>query len=1143
MSLEIIAGSSGAGKSYTVYREIIAASLAHPDKQYLVIVPEQFTMQTQKELVRMHPRHGLLNVDVLSFHRLARRVFAEVGGNTLPVLEETGKSLVVQRVAAARQKDLRVLGRILSRQGAVSQMKSLISELLQYGVTPEDLAGWQQDQGETLLARKLEDVRILYQAFRDQLEQAYLTTEEIPDVLCRVIGGSALLRGSHILLDGFTGFTPLQYKVLKELLLLADHVSVLITMDPAGDPLRKSPVHELFHMSRETARKCADLAKETRTEILPIRRIEDGGAGRFAASPALRFLEQHLFRYTAETYGECPEGIRLYEASDPRQEIRHTAAEIVRLVRENHLRWQDIAVLTGDPETYGSEAESQFRAAGIPCYLDRKHPVLTNPLVECVRAALRMIAKNYSYETVFRFLRCGLTNFAAEETDELENYVLALGIRGRKQYEETWVRLPKEPEPERLVYLNALRERFVSETRELHEKLHDRAGTVRTKTEAVYAFLAQYRTQEKIERLREKLLEAGEPVPAREYAQIYAAVMDLLDKIVEVLGGEKTGMAAYADLLDAGFAELRVGTVPPGEDQVLIGDIERTRLKKIRALFFVGINEGVVPRPVQTGGILSEIDRETLKNMHAELAPTAREEICRQRFYLYLAMTKPSEFLFLSYARTGGSGQALLPSYLIGAICRLFPEIPFSRCEEQPDPMEAMETEAGQMRLLLSGLQQIGVKDLSGPVRELLFRMQSRPEGAEKLQQLLAAAGTRNARGGIGRDLAERLYGKELVNSATRLENFAGCAFAHFCRYGLQLKEREICGFTPADLGSVMHAALETYSLLLRREGLSWAGMTEEQRRSHADRALDETAAGYGNDILHSTGRNRYLTERLRDLLYRTVWALQKQVEQGRFRPADFEFRFSDDLSTASFRLSDGAVMRLTGRVDRLDLCEKDGVRYVKILDYKTGSTQFDLNRLYQGLQLQLVLYLNAAVENEAKKHPGEPVEPAGVFYYHIDDPYIEAEQVPEELPEQILMELRPDGRCRSEEEVLGLFDEELLAGARKSRVVPVERKKDGGFTAASRVADKETFALIREYAAYKAGELGGRILRGETAAAPYQYGERTACEWCPYHGVCGFDERLPGCRYTRLYKQTDEELYENMKRRLSEAEQESSWP
>ncbi|MCF0145004.1 MAG: helicase-exonuclease AddAB subunit AddB, partial [Eubacterium sp.] len=635
MSLVFLTGSSGSGKSYTIYREIIEASMAHPEKQFLLIVPEQFTMQAQKELVRMHPRHGLLNVDVLSFHRLAWRVFGETGGSTLPVLEETGKSLVVQRVIARHQKKLKVLGRALSGRGAAAQMKSLVSELLQYGVQPEDLEDWIRGQKESLLSRKMEDIEMLYRAFREYLENNFLPKEEVPDILCRVIPRSPLIRGSVIWFDGFTGFTPLQYRVLRELLIYAEQVTVSVTIDPDEDLFRSGNPHELFYMSREMMRRCGRLADETHTPVLPLRTASAGPEGRYKNSPELAFLEQNLFRYRREKavflkaassgtdgekaglqiessadfsaeasslqIGENAERtqrehysrnfghIEICEAQDPGEELRHVTAQIVRMVRENGWHYRDFAVVAGDLEVYGEAAAACFRRENIPFFLDRKEKILTNPFVECIRAALQVMTENYSYESVFRFLRSGMTDYSPEEIDELENYVLACGIHGRKAWEKEWLRIPKylDQNASALTKLNEMRERFVSETEDFHRDMHDRKGTIRDKTKALYLFLTRYDPQERIERMQDELQEAGEPVRAKAYAQSYAVVIDLLDKIVEVLGSEKAGMAAYAEILDAGFEELRVGTIPPGEDQVLIGDIERTRLKTIKVLFLV----------------------------------------------------------------------------------------------------------------------------------------------------------------------------------------------------------------------------------------------------------------------------------------------------------------------------------------------------------------------------------------------------------------------------------------------------------------------------------------------------------------------------------------------------------------------------
>ncbi|MCI5759116.1 MAG: helicase-exonuclease AddAB subunit AddB [Eubacterium sp.] len=1138
MSLEFVAGRSGAGKSYQVYREIIRESMEEPERQFLVIVPEQFTMQTQKEIVQMHPRKGMMNLDVLSFNRLAWRVFEKVGGNTLPVLDDLGKSLITQRVIGTEQKKLRVLGRTLSRQGAAEEMKSLISELLQYRVEESDLDRWIEESGEkkqNRLAMKLTDIRTVYHGFRTFLADHYLTAEEVPGVLCDVIGKSDLVKGSRIVLDGFTGFTPVQLEVVRELLRLADRVTVVLTADTPENLYGSRNIHRLFHMSCETYRKVSALAEETRTEIRPVKWVDPGDKSRFANSPELQFMEKNLFRYCRDGYhGKKEDGhqIHITEAADPEQEIRAAAGQICRLVREKGYHYRDFAVVTGDLDTYGREAVRIFRSAQIPCFLDQKKKVMSNQMVEFIRAAVDMIRNNYSYDSVFRYLHSGLSLLGEEEIQNLEDYCLALGIHGRKKFEEAWTRTSRSMKPDMLLFYNELREKFARETQALHDGLHERNATVRRRTGLLYEFLVRQDVQNRMRKRADSFREMGDASSAREYDRIFEQVMGMFDRLVEVLGDEKMKLSDYQEILDAGFGEMSIGLIPPGEDQVLVGDIERTRLKKIRVMFFVGINEGIIPKPIPAGGILSEPDREKLSDQKAELSPTSREQMYRQRFYLYLAMTKASDALWLSWSRSGSGGESLLPSYLVGTIRRMFPDVPALVQEEleNKDTTLRMETRDGQMEYLLEELQQMPERMPSGASVELLRRMLRDPEGKRRAEALLEAVRARNPEKGLGYLLAEKLYGKELLNSVTRLEEMASCAFRHFLDYGLRLKERDEYVFTPADFGTVMHDSLQVFSETLARKGLDWGSLPDGERDRIADESLTRVTDGYNNRILFSTKRNEYMMKRLREILRRTVWALQQQVKKGRFRPSDFEFDFGDDLSAVHFRLDHGASMRLIGRIDRLDICETKNARYIKIIDYKTGSTKLDLEDMYYGLQLQLAVYMNAALEADQRKHPGSRTEPAGIFYYHIEDPVIEEEKASTETErlEEILKQLRPQGLCRSEMEVLKLLDQTLEKGV-TSDVIPAGVKKDGSLTKSSQTESLENFGRIRDYTNRKVKDLGNRIVQGHIKADPYvrEGKDRNACTFCPYQGICGFDRRIPGFEYRRLPKLKREDILE----------------
>lgn len=1127
-------------------------------------------MQTQKELVSLHPAGGILNIDILSFQRLAYRIFEETGGSLYPVLEETGKSLVVKRVAQEKKKELTILGSTLKRTGAVSQMKSLISELKQYQIAPSELDMWAEETGEKkLLAAKLKDTGVIYRAFEEYLENRYVTAEDVLEVLAGKLEESALIKNSEVLVDGFTGFTPVQIGVLGKLFRLCAKVYVTIIMDEREDPYKKAIPHQLFAMSRQLVQQLMKAADEAGCPVEPEIWVRRSGHGRFQPGSTMDQLEQRLFRYgkrgfsgngiekrpesgteaktgnPAAGYEAKQQGIYISVAPNPRAELEETVRLIRRMVREEGMRYQDFAVLTGDLSVYGTYAREIFEKCGVPYFVDEKHSVLMNPFVEFLRAAIEMVVQSFSYESVFRYLRCGLSSLNREETDAMENYVLALGTRGLKAYGETWTRGYRGIKPDEVPQRNLLREKFYAEVQPFAERMKKKDATVRERTEALYALAVQNQMQEKLEERRQQFEQQGQEAFAKEYSQIYGIVMELLDKIVEVLGDEKMTLAEYQEILEAGFAEASVGIIPPTADQVLIGDNERSRLKDIRVLFFVGVNDGLIPRHDAGGGILSEYDREELERADAKLSPTARETMYQQKFHLYRNLTKPSERLYLSFAKAGASGEAQNPSYLINEIRKLFPEILVRDIEKKEQPEERLEMPRSGEALFLEELGKAAEGEIDPLFEELYRWYAAHPEAGIPAETYRKAAFLRCADGVIGRSAASALYGDTLKNSATRLEKYAACAFAHFMEFGLQIRERDQYELKAADMGTVMHEALEKFSKKLQENGETWKTVTDDTRDRLIEECVEETMADYGNTIFQSSSRNQYRIIRVKRILKRTVWALQQQIRQGEFEPGEFEVSFSmeDSLSAINIDLSEHEKMRLRGRIDRVDLCETDDKVYVKIIDYKTGNTSLDLVALYYGLQLQLAVYLDAAVELEQKKHPGKQVEPAGVFYYHIDDPMLDQEEdeTDEAWGRRMLKALRMDGLVNADRKVVELLDRVLEDGT-TSDVIPVGKKKDGSYTSYSKVASPEQFDVIRTYTRKKVREIGEGIFSGNVKISPYQRDGATACAYCEYQGICGFDQKIQGYEYRKL-KGMDTELLMKAMQEITQSDQKESLP
>ena len=1138
MSLRFYFGPSGSGKSHRIYEEIMQRAAQEPGRNFLIIVPDQFTMQTQKDLVMRSDRGGILNIDVLSFGRLSHRILEEVGTKEMPVLDDTGKSLVLQKIAADLKEQLPAMGSLLHKQGYIHEVKSAISEFMQYGISTQDmdkLIASAEKRGA--LAMKLRDLKTLYRGFQDYIRDHFITTEETLDVLRRSLVKSKILPDSVVVFDGFTGFTPIQNRLIQELMRVCEETIVTVTIGEEEDPYQMDGEQKLFHLSKKTVADLVKLAAEaevTRGEDVFVK----GGLNRFTEAPALWYLEQNLFRYQYEPYTEKQCEIRMFEALSPREEVHQTALYIRKLIREEGLTYRDIAVVIGDLERYASYVETEFGQLEIPCFLDRTRGIVLNPMIEYIKSALQLYIRDFSYDTVFHFLRSGMADISREEIDELENYVIRTGARGYRTYSRLFTRRTEEMRQgsgqedteraeETLERLNRIRQQFADTVEILHMAPRAKAGEY---VDHLYDFLEQNQVQQKLLNYQQQFEQEGDLAKAREYAQIYRLVMDLLDQIYGLLGEEEISLQEFADILDAGFGEITVGTIPQNVDRIVVGDMERTRLKQVKVLFFLGVNDGNIPKNASKGGIISDMDREFLIESGTEMAPSPRQQMYIQRLYLYLNMTKPSERLYLSYAKVNSDGKGIRPSYLIDTVRKLFPQL----AVEYPQNRSRLEQIEGRQegaRYLAEELREYADGTLREEERQdfyLMYRAyEADPEGRDRLT---AAAFRRYKESGLSRIVARALYGRQLENSVSRLETYAACACRHFLQYGLSLQEREEFGFEVSDMGNVYHAVLENFAGKLAESGRTWWDFDENFATQAIKEAVEGYAATYGETVLYSSARNEYAITRMSRILTRTVLTLQQHLKQGSFQPDDYElsFRFAEDLDSIHVDLSEEEKMHLQGRIDRIDVSEDAEHVYVKVIDYKSGNKKFDLAALYYGLQLQLVVYMNAAMELESRKHPDKEIVPAALLYYHIDDPTIETpvELTQEQINEEILTKLRMNGVVNSDPAVVERLDRFLQD---KSKVIPVEKKKDGSFSARSGILSREELQVVSAYVDTKIRQIGREILDGKIAANPYEKGNEEACTYCAYKKVCGFDGSIPGYEKRQLEDLDQQTLMQRM--------------
>lgn len=1158
MGLQFIIGGSGTGKTTYMFNEMIEKSMENKGIKYMAVVPEQFTMETQKTIVNLSPGRGTMDIDILSFDRLAKRVFEEAGLNSLKVLDDTGKCLIIRKIIEENKNKLSVFGSKAKMAGFIDEMKSMISELYQYGVGEKELDEMLKiSEKKPLLYAKISDIRLIMENLKTYLEDKFIMNEELLQRVCELIPESKLIKDSYIVFDEYTGFTPVQYKVIGYLLKYASQVNVALTIRD-GDKTDFSKVNcaaDIFGITIKTLNKLKRIADEQQIELHSDIILKS--SYRWNNKNEFKYLEENIFKFGKKPFNLDNDNLSIHMCGNTDDETEYVAYTIKKLVSSQNIRYKDIAVITADIDTYYRSITENFGKHDIPCFIDHKRNIITNPMVESIRAVLEIINENYSYETVFRYLKCGMSSLGRDEIDRLENYVIRWGIRGYKKYSSEF-----KTEDERI---NQAREKLMQDTQELYEVFKKKKGiTVRQAMTAIYNMVTKLNMDIKLDIMR-KYFEDGKNLSmAKEYTQVYEKVMELFDKIVFLIGDEVISINELTAILDSGFEDIKVGIVPPTLDRVVVGDTQRTRLNNIKVLFFIGVNDGLIPKSEPRGGILTQAERSFLAEGNIELAPTARENAFIQKYYLYLMLTKMSDRLYLSFKRINGDGSSARQSYLINSFIKMFRGIKITDEENTKDvPVTDRITNISTAEAYVSESVYDYIADTMSSADRVIFREVYLACVRENVNftDVINATIFENNPSKIDTAIAKVLYGENLLNSVSRLERFAACAYEHFIYYGLALQPRREYEVNRADIGSIYHKAIELFFRKINGRNILWDKMDSELRDMLINESVNEAVDLSGNDVFADNARNAFTINRVKRMAEKTAWILQEQIVAGSFVPKDFEIRFSSDygLDELKYIFEDGGQMGLKGVIDRIDYYNDGDDIYIKIVDYKSGSKKLDINDVYNGLQLQLVLYMEAAVELTKKRNPDKNIIPAGLFYYNIDNPVInekdinskkevlsagadEADKVRQQCAdEMVLKQQRPEGLLSGDDKILtamdkSMADEEL--NGKESVFAPISYNSKGELKSGSKlITDNDMQSLIR-YVHLKAGELGQAILNGSIELNPYIKANtkgnikmsETPCAYCEYKTICGFDKKISGCNYRTLYKDKDDEVWKKIR-------------
>ncbi|MGG1689880.1 helicase-exonuclease AddAB subunit AddB [Heyndrickxia ginsengihumi] len=1156
MSLRFIIGRPGTGKTKRIHEEIQQELKENPSGFPIIyLVPEQMTFLSESELTKFPEINGMIRAQVYSFTRLAWKVLQEVGGISRYHISSVGLNMLIRKIMEDKKDDLQLFVKVADKPGFIEHIETMLTEFKRYCIDPDLLHSQQlllQPEGKSkALADKLHDLELIYQSYQEMLIDKYVDSEDYLRLLATSIEKSSYLKDASIYIDGFHQFTPQEYLVISHLMKTCKKVTVALTVDRPFRNVKPDEL-QLFRMSGEAYATIYDLALQHQITIEEDLVLTD--PKRFQHE-SLQFLQSHFEKLPLPSFPKAP-SIELWQANNRRSEIEGIARHIRDVVRKEHARYRDIAILVRNGHEYQEMIETIFSDFDIPYFIDQKQPMLNHPLIELIRSTLEILNSHWRYEPIFRAIKTDLLfpvdapiHQMREKMDRLENYVLAYGIQGerwinKKRWEYRRIRgLELESVPqtdqERAIEqeLNELRLFITAPILRLQRRLK-KAQNSKQLCEALYLYLEELEIPKKLENLRIAREESGELVASRTHDQAWNEVMNLLDQFVEMLGNETISLRKFAAILESGLESLKFSIVPPALDQVLIANLEQSRLASVKIAFIIGLNDGVIPAKVSEDGILNDEDREFLMLKGLNLSPSSKIKLLDEEFILYRALTVPSNQLILSYPLADEEGKALLPSPYVKRMKEMFPLM-----REEfivSDPSESSNDEQLQyishplatISLLTSQLQ---LKKRNYPIADFWWDVYnfyiSQQNWKERASHAFSSLFYKNKTKKLSSATSEELYGDHILASVSRMEQFFVCPFSHFASYGLKLRERDMFKLGAPNIGDLFHGALKWISDEIQKRNISWDQLSREQSLLLAKEAVDFLAPKLQHQILLSSNRYYYIKKKLEQVVARASYVLSEHAKASGFVPIGMELEFGPkaELPPLTFTLKNGAKMELRGRIDRVDKAENEQGTYLRVIDYKSSVHSLDLTDVYYGLDLQMLTYLDIII-TYSKQLIGQEGLPAGVLYFHLHNPVISSNKILtiDQIEEEIIKSFKMKGLMLNDPEVIRLMDQTLETG--NSQIVSAGLKKDGQLSARSEVATKDNFEEIRDYVRNIYKKAGNDIVSGVVDISPYKIKKETACQVCPFKSVCQFDQSLEENEYRIITPQKPDEILAKIK-------------
>ena len=1117
MGLRIIYGKAGAGKSQYIYDEINKkineikksqkeGSFFSPSQkgssQY-IITPEQFSFTAEQKL--MENRKSIIGTEVITFNRLAYRVMNEVGGVIHTNLTKCGKAMLIFSILQAEKNNLTFLNK--SDENIEICMR-IISELKKHGVTISDLKNVQEKIENKYLKNKLKDIILIYEKFENKIQDNYIDETDLLTILAENIDKVDLLKNADVYIDEFAGFTEQEFETIKKIIKIANSVTITFCADNLE--LNTDPNTDIFYPNKVTYNKIISLLdKDEKVETINLNNLY-----RFK-NEELKYIENYLYSTKVKQFNSN-KNINLFLAKNYYSEIENVAKKINKLIKRENLRYKDICIITKNTDSYSSLIKTIFGKYGIPVFIDEKRDLNQNIIVQYILSILEILNKNYSYESVFNYLKTGFVNIDENDIFKLEKYCIKYGIKNNKFKKDF-----AYGKDEELELLNDLRKQIINPLIKLKEKI-DEEKTAKNISKQIYLFLTEQNIEEKINKKINKLKEENFLDLAKEYEESYRIIIDILDEINLIFGEEKITIDKFIKILKIGLKNSELGKIPGTQDQVIVGDTDRSRSRKTKVVFIIGLNDGVFPSINKNQGFLDDEDRESLKIENIEIAKGTLENLYDDNFNIYKAFTTAEERLFLSYASSDNDGKPLRASNLIFRIKKIFPNLIEESDIIKKENLDLINEKISYDDLILK------INEMENGISpEKLFYVLYKYYAQNKNYKNILNENIKYINFKLNEKLKkeniDKLYGNRLNTSISKLEKYRSCPFSYYLQYILKLKDKEELKVQSFDTGSFMHDVINSF---FEQIEIKLSEISDEEIENIIEKIINEKLLNENNYIFTATEKYKLLVQRLKRIIVKSLKYIIQSLVQSEFTLEGTEVEFGEKgkYKPIVMNLDDGKTVEIIGKIDRIDVAQDENKKYVRIIDYKSSVKNLDFGNVYAGLQLQLITYLDAVCKLE-------DFVPAGVLYFNLLEQIINSNKKisDQEIEQKIKNNFKMKGLILADVKVVKMQDKNLEKG--RSEIIPAYIDKSGNLSPKlSSIATDKEFTNLQNYINKTIKEISREIFNGNIELKPYYKNKKTPCEYCSYKSMCGFNSGIVKKNYNFVDKLSKEEILERIK-------------